>query len=137
MSRIDRTNETRPLHGERGFTLLEVLVALTIVAIALAALVRASGDGARGLTYLRDKTLAHWVGMNEIAKMRLLPDWPALGESSGQATMAKRTWHWTATVQSTPDDRVRRLRVTVRAASQKRSLDSITAYLPQPTGTTK
>jgi general secretion pathway protein I len=131
---MQRTTETRPPHGERGFTLLEVLVALTIVAVALVALVRASADSTRGLTYLRDKTLAHWVDLNEIAQMQLRPDWPALGESSGQALMGRQSWRWTATVQSTPDDTVRRLRVTVRAASRGQPLDSITAYLPRPTG---
>ena len=47
-----------------GFTLVEVLVALSVIAIALAAVLKGASEGASSARYLRDKTLAHWVAMN-------------------------------------------------------------------------
>ena len=49
---------------QRGFTLLEVLVALTVLAVALAALVKTGADHARNSAYLQERTLAHWAGQN-------------------------------------------------------------------------
>ncbi|MDQ1363726.1 MAG: ral secretion pathway protein, partial [Pseudomonadota bacterium] len=51
---------------QRGFTLVEILVALTIIAIAMAALIKASGDYTASTSYLKQKTLAHYVAMNEL-----------------------------------------------------------------------
>ena len=101
---------------ERGFTLLEVLVALAIVATALAALVRAGSDNATTAVYLRDKSLAEWVALNRIAELRLEREWPSPGTREGEARMAERTWNWTVEVSETFDPDVRRADVTVRAA---------------------
>ncbi|HKJ76968.1 MAG TPA: type II secretion system minor pseudopilin GspI [Gammaproteobacteria bacterium] len=101
---------------QRGFTLLEVLVALAIVATALAALVRAGSDNAATAAYLRDKSLAEWVALNRIAELRLQEEWPSPGTREGEARMADRTWAWTVEVSETFDPDVRRADVTVRAA---------------------
>ena len=57
----------------RGFTLLEVLVALAVIAIALASIIKAVGTGAANASYLRDKTFAHWVAANRLAQMQITP----------------------------------------------------------------
>ena len=51
----------------RGFTLIEVLVALVIVAIGMAAVLGALSSSANTLSFLRDKTFAQWVALNQIA----------------------------------------------------------------------
>lgn len=101
---------------QRGFTLLEVLVALGIVATALAALVRAGSDNATTAAYLRDKSLAEWVALNRIAELRLQEEWPSPGTREGEARMADRRWTWTVEVSETFDPDVRRADVTVHAA---------------------
>ncbi|MFZ2289974.1 MAG: type II secretion system minor pseudopilin GspI [Halopseudomonas yangmingensis] len=53
---------------ERGFSLLEVLVALTVLTVALGALIKAGSDHARNTQYLRERTLAHWAGQNLLAE---------------------------------------------------------------------
>lgn len=127
----------RPLskrHTLRGFTLLEVMVALAVVAIALAALVRGGSQSAVTAAHLRDKSLAHWVAMNRVAELRLQPQWPAPGESSSDEEMAKRRWYALAKVSATDDADVHRVVVEVRASEDKDApvISRVTAFLPRP-----
>lgn len=120
----------------RGFTLLEVLVALAVLAIAMAALIKGGAENARSATYLRDKTLAQWVGMNVIAEQRLAAGWPATGTTRGREEMARHEWFWELRVAETFDEDVRRLDVAVRGSDDRESppLASLVAFLPRPTG---
>jgi general secretion pathway protein I len=73
--------------SSRGFTLVEVLVALVIVAMGLAALMSAVSGAARTSGYLRDKTLAQWIALNRLSEVRLTvnklgPAIPTTGASS-------------------------------------------------------
>ncbi len=104
--------------SERGFTLLEVLVALAVLAVALSAAVKAAGQNAANATYLRDKTLAQWVAMNKLTELQVAREWPSPGERTGHAEMAGREWRWSTDTQLTEDDRLRRIEVTVRAPSE-------------------
>jgi general secretion pathway protein I len=122
-----------PRRYAQGFTLLEVLVALAVVAIALAAAVKAAGENAVNTAYLRDKTLAHWVAMNKVAELQLAATWPAPGVSHGQVSLARREWRWQAEVENTDDPSVRRLRVGAGTSSGP-VLDRVVAYLPAPAG---
>jgi general secretion pathway protein I len=77
-----------------GFTLLEVLVALTIIGVALAALVKIGSDNARGAVYLRDRSDAHWVAMNVMAQVRAGLLEPAAGTRRGSEFLAEHEWYW-------------------------------------------
>jgi len=99
--------------GSRGFTLLEVLVALTIVAVGLGALIRAVGETAGNVAYLRDKTFATWVAENRVAELRLQATWPAIARSDGREEMGGITWRWRLEVLATEDSDLRRMNVSV------------------------
>ena len=88
-----------------GFTLVEVLVALSVIAIALAALLKGASEGAGSARYLRDKTYAHWVAMNTITEVQVRGEWPSPGRKEGEATMGSRDWHELAKVISRLDGR--------------------------------
>ncbi len=103
-----------------GFTLLEVLVALAILAIALAAVIKSTTENAENLRYLRDKTLAQWVARNVITDLQVRNQWPDLGETKGQARMANQDWYWTLQVSETMDKELRRLDVQVRDREEAR-----------------
>ncbi len=98
---------------QTGFTLLEVLVALTIVAVALGAIIRATGQSTGNLVYVRDKIVASWVAENRIAEAILAEEWPPLGTQSGSEEMMGQDWNWDVTVSVTADPDLRRLDVSV------------------------
>lgn len=101
----------------RGFTLLEVLVALFVVAVALLALLTASGHYTRQSHELRERTLAHWVALDRIAAYRREPGFPDTGVSRGETMQAGERWAWTAVVSEAPGERdLRRLDVQVARA---------------------
>lgn len=118
----------------RGFTLLEVLVALAVVAITMGALIKVAGTQASNASYLRDRTLAQWVGSNVVAAYQLDPAWPEPGLREGMEEMARQRWYWRAVVTDTFDNDVRRLDVSVRAREQRDApeLTSVVAFLPRP-----
>ncbi len=121
-------------HSHRGFTLLEVLVALAVLAIALASLIKGVGGSASNEAYLRDKTLAHWVAMNVVAEQQLAEKWPSKGKKQGTETMGGHEWFWRYEITETFDEDVRRLDVKVRANDDSDSspLANMAAFLPKP-----
>jgi len=117
----------------RGFTLLEVLVAVAVIAIALAAVMAEVNRDLVNSVALRDKTLAQWVAMNKVAELQIGGQWPAPGEQRGELEMAQRDWHWLIRVSKTDDNNIRRLDVEVseqRDARQPRA--TLLAYLARP-----
>jgi type II secretion system protein I len=78
-----------------GFTLIEVMVALAIVALGMSALLETLNVSAGNVAALRDKTVAEWIAMNKIADTRLTLNPPLLGTSEGDIDdCAHGTWHW-------------------------------------------
>lgn len=113
-----------------GFTLVEILVALAILAIAVAAVVAAVSGHVSNAAYLRDRTLAHWVAMNKIAELQVGGDWPAPGTQKGESLMAAQEWSWQVTVSATDDADVHRLDVSVFAdKDHKESLAAMVGYV--------
>jgi general secretion pathway protein I len=104
----------RPRH--EGFTLIEVLAALVIVALGMLGVIQAVTQTARNGTYLREKTLAHWIGLNLVTERRLSPSPPDVSESSDEVDFAGRRWHWTMRVTQTEVESLRRMDVSVRPA---------------------
>jgi general secretion pathway protein I len=103
----------------RGFTLIEVLVALAIVAIGMAAVLGALTSSANTSAYMRDKTLAQWVALNQIAMLRLSGQMTPTGNSDGNMDFAGRSWHWRREVTTTQVPGVVRIDVKVRPAEIK------------------
>jgi general secretion pathway protein I len=110
--------ETQRGAAPRGFTLIEVLAALVIVALGMLGVIQAVTQTARNGTYLREKTLAHWVAMNVITEQRLQPSPPNTSEASDEVELAGQRWRWTLTVTQTSVESMRRMDVAVRAADK-------------------
>ena len=100
----------------RGFTLIEVLVALAIVTIGMAAVLGTLSSSADTISYLRDKTFANWVALNQIALVRISGQLPAPGKSDGDVDFASRKWHWQQQVTAMQVPGMVRMDVSVRPA---------------------
>jgi general secretion pathway protein I len=100
----------------RGFTLIEVLVALAIVAIGMAAVLEALTSSANTAVFLQDKTFADWVALNRIETLRLSGNFPATGTSSDHLDYAGRSWEWQQKVTTTQIPDVREIEIDVRPA---------------------
>ncbi len=100
-----------------GFTLIEVLAALVIVALGMMGAIEAVSQSARNGAYLREKTLAHWIAMNVITERRLQASPPDVTESAGDVDFAGARWHWTMEVTQTQVQSMRRMDVSVRLAT--------------------
>ncbi len=97
----------------RGFTLVEILVALAIVAVALAAGMRALAQGADTASALKARTLALWVAQNRLAAAQMSTPWPALGNASGDVVQAGTRFVWRVSIGNTPNPAFRRIAITV------------------------
>ena len=102
--------------GARGFTLIEILVALAIVAVALAAGMLALAQSADGAGTLKARTLAMWVAQNRLAEAEFARDLPATGSRSGEASQGGSAFVWRESVGATPNPAFRRLDIEVAAS---------------------
>jgi type II secretion system protein I len=97
-----------------GFTLIEVLVALAIVAFGLTALFTVTNQTARASTYLREKTLAQWIALNRITEARLAGQPPADDDMEGETKYAGQDWRWELKTIKTPVSGIVRLEARAR-----------------------
>jgi general secretion pathway protein I len=106
----------RSARHARGFTLIEVLAALVIVALGMLGVIEAVTQSARNGAYLREKTLAHWIALNVITEKRLQQEAPPVAESSADVEFAGQRWRWSMQVTQTQVTSLRRMDVSVRPA---------------------
>lgn len=102
----------------RGFTLLETLVALAILAIAMAAVARASGGNTQHVEAMRIRLLADWVAQNRMALHTARDDWLPVGLQSGEESQAGVQLMWKEDVSSTPNPSFRRIEISVSIPSE-------------------
>ena len=88
----------------QGFTLLEVMVALSICAMAGIAAMQISGEHINHLSTIEEQTYASWVAENQLVEIRAQGDkWAAKNNHKGKAELAGQTWYWQQKVTRTAD----------------------------------
>ncbi len=102
----------RPISAN-GFTLLEVLIATLVAATVLTGSYRVIGSAARNQHMINQRVVAGWVANDHLAAIQLGLVPVAVGERSGEVSMAGRIWKWRRQVQSAADQRLRRISVSV------------------------
>lgn len=130
------------MRRSRGFTLLEVLIALVVLALSLGAVIQAAGDFTVNQSYLRDRTLAEWVARNQLAVFLLSDEWPSPGTVKGEAEMPLgsadrdgRAWRWVAEISQTPEEDLRRVEIDVFPADVEDDDDplaTLTGFIGKP-----
>jgi general secretion pathway protein I len=114
-----KRGQARTVRSCRGFTLVEVLVALMIVAIGLAALMLTVSSTARTSGYLRDKTLAQWMALNRLSEVRLNLTKFGQNTDTGEIYFANRTWHYDTRYFDTSISTMKRVVVRIYAGDAK------------------
>ena len=99
-----------------GFTLIEVLVALMIVALGMGAVLSSLSSAADSTIRLREKTFASWVGFNQLAETRLKVSVPANGKTEGDVSFANARWQWQQQVEDSQVQGIKRITIQVRHA---------------------
>jgi len=100
----------------RGFTLVEVLVALIIVSFGMGALMTALTSRAQSTMQLREKSIAQWIGLNQLATARLSLALPATGKSEDEIDFASFKWHWQQDVSDMEIPGLKHIVIRVRRA---------------------
>ena len=121
-------------HHCLGFTLIEVLVALAILAIALAAAARAASVAIEGAQETRLRTLATWIAQNRVAELMATPLLTTTGEISGRSSMAGIEFEWQQKISETPNTAFRKIELKVLRPARAQSLVTLNAYLVRPPG---
>ncbi|PWC22926.1 type II secretion system protein GspI [Brenneria roseae subsp. roseae] len=99
---------------QQGMTLMEVLVALTVFALAGVAVLQTTAKQAGSLSRLEEKTFAGWIAENQQVRLRLEQRWPETSWVKGETSFAGQRWYWRWRGEETGESQLRALDVEVR-----------------------
>jgi general secretion pathway protein I len=114
--------------NESGLTLIEVLIALAILSIALTAIVKSASQNIRSTLYLQNRTIATWVGTNIMNSIRVGVIKPQNDLTEDDQTLGQN-WQWKATVNPTPNPRIKKIIVDVYHQPENNKLAHLESYL--------
>ncbi len=115
-----------------GFTLVEVMVALAIAGLSLAAVAASVSQMVDAGSAMRERTYANWIALNKIAEMRLANVVPEVSSSSGEIEYAALEWAWRATVSETGVENLFRVDVEVSYAGSEHIIRTVTGFIGEP-----
>jgi len=101
----------------KGFTLIEVMIALAVVAIGLMATLNAANQEIRGASLTQDKMTAYWLMQNKIAEIRLASTWPSIKKNKGSDKIFGQTWRWQTDTKTTDNPKIRKVRISLSPAT--------------------
>ena len=114
----------------KGFTLIEILIAVAILAVALAATTRAASVATDGALETRQRVLATWAAENRVAELRARAVWPATATTRFHTDQGGMSLVVDETVSDTPNPTIRRIDLAVAdVRNPERVLTRLTAYV--------
>lgn len=116
----------------RGFTLLEVMVALIIVALSLTALTASMNQMIDAANTMRERTFASWIAQNKIAEIRLANVLPEVSTTSGDIEFGNAEWEWEAVVSKTDIENFLRIDVAVSQYGSDYVILTVTGFIGEP-----
>jgi len=104
----------QPILKAKGFTLIEVMLAMAVFAIAGVALLSAANNNFRHINHLEDKMFAGWLASNQLVSVTLDKTWPPKNNLKGDVELGGRKWFWLQRVVKTTDKNMRAVVVEIR-----------------------
>ncbi|MBT8143220.1 MAG: type II secretion system minor pseudopilin GspI [Gammaproteobacteria bacterium] len=118
------------INSSRGFTLIEVLVALVVATLGILAVTGTVLTTSRITNLLQEQSLAHFVAMNVATDFRLAPQLPDVGSQDGDAEFAGNDWRWFADISETQVEGLRRIEIRVAyAAEPDKTITDLVAFV--------
>ncbi len=114
--------------SERGFTLVEMLVALAIFSLAALALLRLGGATAANSAMVQEQAIAQMVARNIAVETLTDPQPPAFGTMAGEVVNAGRRWQWTRATGRSPEARIQQIEIRVSSSDGRPGAASLTVF---------
>lgn len=115
-----------------GFTLVEVMVALAVAGLSLAAVAASIGQMVDAASVIQERTYASWIAQNKIAELRLTNELPEVSTTSGEVDYAGLEWAWRATISETGVENLFRVDVEVSFAGSDDVIRTVTGFIGEP-----
>ena len=116
-----------------GFTLLEILVALTVLALSMSAVSHSISNSILAFQRIKEATFAQWVALNVVADYHTKPSLPAPGNDDGSEEFGNKEWFWKAKIETTEDPDMMRMRVEVRGNKKdENAAAQVNAFIARP-----
>ncbi|MBU1310091.1 MAG: type II secretion system minor pseudopilin GspI [Gammaproteobacteria bacterium] len=117
----------------RGFTLLELLVAMAIFATAGVAIMQVSSAHVRNLTQIDELTMARYIADNQMQLAMLDQEWPGKDKQQGEVEMANRKWLWQQLRTKVPDEDLRLVQISISLAdAPQQVIFELSSYKGKP-----
>lgn len=117
---------------QAAFTLIEVMVALAIAAISLAAVTAAMSQMVDAANSMQDRTYASWIAQNRIAELRLANVIPEVSEDTDDLEYAGRQWTWRTSISETGVENLFRVDVAVSFEGSDDVIRTVTGFVGEP-----
>ena len=117
---------------QAGFTLIEVMVALAIVALSLSAVVASVSQMVQAASAIQERTYASWIAQNKISEIRLSNVTPEVSETDDQVTFASVEWALRTKISETGVENLYRVDVAVSYASNEQVIRTVTGFIGEP-----
>ena len=116
----------------KGFTLLEILVALAVVSVTLIGVVKVTGQAATQTQLMTEQMFANWVAANQMAKLHITETFQKTGQSKGDDEMANMNWTWVQTTTTTDVKEIHRVEIEVWKEGNENSSAKLVGFSANP-----
>ena len=123
------------MNNNKGFTLIEVMIALVILAISLAAIVKVTSQSVYSLSHVQNKTIAHWVALNALADMHAgrIAGIQSGSRYTGTEQMLAQTWQWELELSAAAQSpEILQANITVYLSGHDRPIEALSDYINMP-----
>ncbi len=126
-------NATNKNINQNGFTLLEIMVAIAILATAMTAVIKSTSQVSTNAFLLRQKTFAHWVAQNKMNELMITKAWPDVGKDKDETNLADLDWEVEIQTEAGMFEYVRKVTIYVSSADTPDEVaTSVSGYLIEP-----